>query len=163
MTKQHSHTFSDEGYCHCGQPCPEIERLRTALRQLAHKAGEELGGFHSIVTFAEDALANLPVEPKPNATPGAAITGEPSELWTEGSRLRELQPVGQDFDKDLAHLDNVRATMADMKRYGSLQGIPMHEADFLLSFIDNLWREYSKLNNKALDALVVKVSGDGQP
>jgi hypothetical protein len=41
----------------------EIERLRTGLRQLAHKAGEEFGGFHSVVTFAEELLDGGSLEP----------------------------------------------------------------------------------------------------
>lgn len=87
-------------------------------------------------------------------------------LWSNvapAGKTTTPQLSGQDFDKDLAHLDGVRKTMADMKRHGSLQGIPMHEAEFLLSFIDNLWREYSKLNNKALDALAVKASAPPKP
>jgi hypothetical protein len=45
----------------------EIERLRTGLRQLAHKAGEEFGGFHSVVTFAEELLDGGSLEPKVGA------------------------------------------------------------------------------------------------
>jgi len=63
------------------------------------------------------------------------LTDEPSSA----------QPSGVDFDKDLARLDGIRSTMRDMQRY-SLQGVPQGEVMFLLSFIDNLWREYTKAN-----------------
>ena len=72
-------------------------------------------------------------------------------------------PSGQDFDKDLAHLDTVRKTMADMKRYGSLQGIPMQEAEFLLSFIDNLWREYSRSEERLEMAVRPKEKSNSAP
>lgn len=83
--------------------------------------------------------------------PRNCVHGQPigNHCWYVGPPEKASAPVvaGQDFDKDLAHLDGIRKTMADMKRYGSLQGIPMNEADFLLTFIDNLWREYTRAVN----------------
>lgn len=39
---------------------PSNERVRTALRQLVHRASEELGGFHPVVTLAEEILEMVP-------------------------------------------------------------------------------------------------------
>lgn len=38
----------------------EVERLKTVLRQAIHKASEEFGGFHPIVTFMEEGLGSPP-------------------------------------------------------------------------------------------------------
>lgn len=39
---------------------PSNEQLRTALQLLVHRASEELGGFHSLVTLAEEILEMVP-------------------------------------------------------------------------------------------------------
>lgn len=50
------------------------ERLRVALRQLIHRAGEELGGFHPIVTLAEEILEMVPAPETPEQQPASVIT-----------------------------------------------------------------------------------------
>jgi len=55
--------------------------------------------------------------------------------------------AGADFDKDWARLEGIRSTMRDMQRY-SLQGVPQSEVMFLLGFIDNLWRTFSRTDAK---------------
>lgn len=55
------------------------------------------------------------------------------------------QESGVDFDRDRARLDGIRNAMRDSR---SLYGIALGDAMFLLSFIDKLWREYSRTNTK---------------
>jgi len=82
----------------------ENQRLRTGLRQLAHKAGEEFGGFHSIVTFAEDLLGAAAHEPLPCTFPACGhrdVTEcapiEPGlTLSPDGTQLGRWKPLSFD-------------------------------------------------------------------
>jgi regulator of replication initiation timing len=92
----------------------EIERLRTALRQLAHKAGEELGGFHSLVTFAEEALGNEPTAHEPSepltdceASLRIYDPGQTSEYW-----LRHAQ---KSCEHDLQKKDHTMVLTHDLR------------------------------------------------
>jgi len=94
-----------------GRSPPNPERLRTALNLLLHKASEELGGFHHIVTLIEETLELIPVQETLNIhdlpehlLDVHAICDQRDELR---NRLRNIEEIMDTItDEQIKHMVN---------------------------------------------------------
>jgi tRNA C32,U32 (ribose-2'-O)-methylase TrmJ len=122
----------------------EIERLRTVLRQLAHKAGEELGGFHSIVTFAEEAI---------EGTSHETVRADTEDMANIGRALMARLPKGYHWnDCPTEIVTDLQNEIHDLKRAA---------AETAEARVENLTPEQKRESVQAMyDDLVGGNSGD---